>query len=57
MDIFESINFGLLMVSLDTLSLKEVLPYTPILNGITSYMVGNIIPIPFQWYMEFPLNL
>jgi hypothetical protein len=56
MEIVESIVFGFLMVSLDTLSLKEFLPYIPSSNGSTSYMVGNIILRPFQWYMEFPLT-
>jgi hypothetical protein len=56
MDIFESITFGFLMINLDTLYLKEFLPYIPISNGIKSYMVGNIIPIPFQWYMTFHLT-
>jgi len=48
MEIVESIIFGFLMVSLDTLSLKEFLPYIPNSNGSTIYMVGNIIPRPFE---------
>jgi hypothetical protein len=56
MDIIESITFGFLMVILNTLSLKEFLPYIHISYGRISYMVGNIIPIPFQWYIEFPLT-
>jgi hypothetical protein len=56
MDIVESITFGFLMISLDTLYLKEFLPYIPSSNGSTSYMVGNIILRPFQWYMAFPLT-
>jgi hypothetical protein len=47
----------LFLVNLDTLSLKEFLPYIPISNGSTiDYMVGNIISRPFQWYMEFPIT-
>jgi hypothetical protein len=55
MDIVESITFSFFMVSLDTLPLKEFLPYMPNSNGSTIYMVGNIILIPFQWCMEFPI--
>jgi hypothetical protein len=44
MDIFESITFGFLMTSLDTLYLKEFLPHIPSSNRIISYIVGNIIP-------------
>jgi hypothetical protein len=56
MEIDESITFGFLMISLDTPSLKEFLLYIPSLNDSTSYMVGNIIMRPFQWYMEFLLT-
>jgi hypothetical protein len=48
--------FLFMMNSLDTLYLNSFLPYIPISNGITSYMVGNIILIYFQWYMEFLLT-
>jgi hypothetical protein len=56
MEIFTSITFGFLMVNLDTLSLDAFLPYIPSSKGSTIYMVGNIIPITFQWYMELPLT-
>jgi hypothetical protein len=56
MEIFESILFLFFMVSLDTLSLKEFLPYIPIPNGRTSYMVGNLILGHFRWYMAFPIT-
>jgi hypothetical protein len=46
----------LFLVNLDTLYLREFLPYITNSNGSTSYMVGNIILIPFQWYMEVPLT-
>jgi hypothetical protein len=48
MEIVENNFFGFLMVNLDTLSLKEVLPYLPSSNGRTIYMVRNIILTPFQ---------
>jgi hypothetical protein len=46
----------LFLVILNTLSLKEFLPYIPNSNWRKSDMVGNFIPRPFQWYMEVPLN-
>jgi hypothetical protein len=36
------------VVNLDTLLLREFLPYIDHSNGRKSYMVGNIIPIAFQ---------
>jgi hypothetical protein len=56
MDIVESIAFGFFIISLDTLSLKEFLPYIPSSNGRKIYMVGNIILGPFQQHMTFPLT-
>ena len=44
------------LVNLDTLYLMVFLSYMPNSNGITSYMVGNLIMIPFQSYMEVPLT-
>jgi hypothetical protein len=38
----------LVSCNLDTLYLNEFLPYIPRSNGSTSYMVGNIILIPFN---------
>jgi len=46
----------LFLISLDTLYLKAFLPYIPISNGITCYMVGNIILRPFQWYIKLSLT-
>jgi hypothetical protein len=46
----------LFVVNLDTLYLREFLPYINNSNGSTSYMVGNIILRPFQWYMEVYLT-
>jgi hypothetical protein len=54
MEIVESITFEFFMISLDTLSLNDFLPYIPSSNESTCYMVGNIILRPFQRYMEFP---
>jgi len=48
MEIDGNIVFVFLMLSLDTLSLKEFLPYTPIWNKSVVYMDRNIILIPFQ---------
>jgi hypothetical protein len=56
MEIVGNIVFGFLMPSLDTLNLKDFLPYIPISNWSIGYMVGNFIQILFQWYMEFPLT-
>jgi hypothetical protein len=56
MEIVESIIFGFLKISLDTLYLKAYLTYISISNGRKIYMVRNIIPRPFQWYMELPLT-
>jgi hypothetical protein len=46
----------LFLVSLDTLYLNSFLHYIHKSNGSTSYMVGNIILINFQWYVEFHLT-
>jgi hypothetical protein len=56
MEIVGNIVFGFLMLSLDTLSLKEFLSYILKPNWSIGYMVGIIILIPFQRYMEFPLT-
>jgi hypothetical protein len=56
MEIVGNIVFGFLMLSLDTLYLKSFLLSIPISNGSIQYMVGNLIPIPFQQYMKFPLT-
>ena len=45
------------MPNLDILYLKEFLLYITNSNWIIYYMVGNLVPIPFQWYMEVPLTL
>jgi len=55
-DIAENIVFGFLMINLDTLYLKEFLFYMPKSNGNIRYMVGTIITIPFQWYMEVSIT-
>jgi hypothetical protein len=52
MEIVGNIVFEFLMLNLDTLSLKELLPYILNSNGRTCYMVGNFILTPFQWYLE-----
>jgi hypothetical protein len=46
----------LFVVNLDTLYLREFLPYITNSNGRKCYMVGNIILIPFQWHMEVSLT-
>jgi hypothetical protein len=56
MEIVESITFAFFMINLDTIYLKEFLPYISLSNGSPSYMVGNIIPRPFQQYMKFLLT-
>jgi hypothetical protein len=56
MEIVGNIVFGVLMLNLDTLSLEKFLPCIPSSNGSVGYIVGNFIPIPFQWYMAFPLT-
>jgi hypothetical protein len=56
MEIVGNIVFGFLMLSLDTLSLKEFLPYILISNGTIGYMVGKLILRPFQHYKKFPLT-
>jgi hypothetical protein len=56
MEIVGNIVFGILMLSLDTLSLKVFLLEVPISNGSIGYMVENRILKPFQWYMTLPLT-
>jgi hypothetical protein len=46
----------LFLVSLDTLFLNVILLYIPGSNRSTSYIVGNLILIPFQRYMTFSLT-
>jgi hypothetical protein len=52
-----NIDFGFLMLILDTLSLNTFLLLRLSSNGSIGYMVENIIMRPFQWYMELPLTL